>query len=218
MANRLLIRSKVFPYHVTARSNNREPFPGDSLKIWKLFNQIAYEVSFIRKAKIHAFVQMPNHIHMILSTPEDDLGRVMQHFFGSGTRTLNRKLGRSGRIFGGPYYRTIIQSPTYYSHVLKYVYRNPVKANLCEKVEEYPYSSLPGILGLARLEMPISPDSPENFLKPTSTVLNSILPWLNQPHPKELQEIMMKALKRKSFSIPHCHSNWMIQMLKDNPI
>src|SRR5690606_20442105 len=102
-----------------------------------------------------AVVLMPNHFHMILTVPMHDLGVVMNRLMTSVSRRANLFSGRTGHLFGGPYFWSLIASFRYYGHALKYVYRNPVKGGLCERVERYPFGSLHGLLGYSHLPFPI---------------------------------------------------------------
>ncbi len=152
--------------------------------------------------QIHALVVMNNHFHLIITTPNEDLGQVMQYFIGSITRTLNLISGRSGRVFGTRYHQSLINSTPYFSHVLKYVYRNPVRAGVCEAVEEYPYSTLQGLLGRSWLSFPIHYPFGLGgyYLIPDQT--DAFLDWLNHPFKKEHEELIRKGLKRTEFQPP----------------
>jgi putative transposase len=130
MPRKNLIRSNVYPYHVTARGNNKASFPCEPYQTWEIFNEKILEVQKKFGVKIHAFVMMSNHFHLLITTPHEDLGKVMETFMRSITRTMNAKSGRTGRVFGGPYHWSLINSNVYYDCALKYVYRNPVKAKL----------------------------------------------------------------------------------------
>jgi len=48
-----------------------------------------------------------------------------------------------------------ILSAAYYKHAYKYIYRNPLEAGLCKRVEDYEFSSLRGLLGAAELRAPV---------------------------------------------------------------
>ncbi|MCM2277103.1 MAG: hypothetical protein NDJ89_03420 [Oligoflexia bacterium] len=198
MPRKDLIRSKNFPYHVTARANNREPFPLDLEKMWRISASESGLVTVLYGARIHAFVMMPNHFHMLVSTPDEDLGVVMNFFMSSVTRIANSAAGRSGHIFGGPYFRTLIQSSLYFAHALKYVYRNPVRAQLCNRVEDYAFSTLHGLLGQSHLPFPVFMTETLLDVGLPSEEPGSWLEWLNRPSPVEADEFIKKALRKKS--------------------
>lgn len=199
MPRKKLIRSDFLPYHVTARSNNRETFPVPIEKLWRIVEDECLALDWLYDAEIHAFVLMPNHFHMLITTPTFDLGKVMNIFMSNVTRAANQFAGRSGHVFGGPYYWSIIQSSRYYGHAFKYVYRNPVKAGICLKAEDYPYSTLRGIFGGSRSAFPIEFSRSALELNLPIHESEAMLNWLNRPFPKEAEELIARGMKLRCF-------------------
>jgi hypothetical protein len=149
--------------------------------------------------EIQALVLMPNHFHMILTTPNRDLGEVMNSFMASVTRTANAISGRSGHMFGGPYYWSLIRGTRYFGHALKYVYRNPVRADLCERVEDYPWSTLHGLVGSAPVPFALHYTRIALEVGLPSVEPGEQLPWLNRPFPAEAENLIRKGLRRTTF-------------------
>ncbi|PIK14729.1 transposase [Halobacteriovorax sp. JY17] len=142
MPRKKIIRTHLFPYHVTIRTNNKEWFKIPLPEVWKI-TQIALDKCCQKvPVDVHAFVLMNNHYHMILSTPSSDLDLFMRHFNRMISDMISRRTGVINRKFGGPYRWTIIDNRKYAFNVFRYVYRNPVRAGLCKRVEDYPFSSL----------------------------------------------------------------------------
>ncbi len=198
MPRKLLIRSDTFPYHVTARCNNKEDFPLPLERVWDIICDELLLITILFEVRIHSFVLMPNHFHLLISTPKEDLGIVMNFFMGELSKLLNRHSGRSGRIFGGPYYWSIITSSRYYGHAFKYIYRNPVKSKLCTEVESYGFSTIKGLLGLDHLRFPLFyTECALELNLPPSEDLDEWLEWLNRPFPQEAEKVIQKLLKRK---------------------
>lgn len=143
MPRKKLIYTDIFPYHITARSNNKEWFYLPKSVVWKLFakelNSLTVDMGF----KTHAFVLMDNHYHLLATTSyRYNLGHVMQRLQKNISLKINKKAKRINHVFGGPYYGSLITTPDYYKTVIRYVYRNPVEGSLCDKVEDYAFSSL----------------------------------------------------------------------------
>lgn len=199
MPRKLLQRTDVFPYHVTARSNNRDEFPLPLSRLWRIVQDECLNLTWVYDAAIHSFVLMPNHFHMLITAPVFDLGKLMNIFMSNITRSANFDTGRSGHLFGGPYRWSLIHSSRYYGHAYKYVYRNPVKARLCETTETYPFSTLRGLIGEDQLKfpLPLTRSALENHLPITDW--QAMLPWLNRPFPKEAEELINKGMKLKVF-------------------
>ena len=147
----------------------------------------------------HGVVLMPNHFHILATIPMHDLGKVMNVFISDITRITNKATHRSGHLFQGPYHWTLINSSRYFGHALKYVYRNPVKAGLCERAEDYPFSTLYGLMGSAHLPFPIY--FTESFMEKTLPWNNaeSMLNWLNTPFPSDAEKIIQRGLRTRTF-------------------
>lgn len=199
MPRKSLIRTDHLPYHVTARANNREEFFVSRDEAWKIISHECLFLTLIYGVEFQSVVLMPNHFHIILTVPEHDLGIVMNQFIRSISRSMNLISGRSGHVFGASYHWSLINNSRYFGHALKYVYRNPVRARICEKVEEYPYSSLHGLLGKARLPFPIHLTRAGMELSLPEWESRLQLDWLNMPFPTEAEEVIQKGLRRKVF-------------------
>jgi REP element-mobilizing transposase RayT len=205
MPRKPLIRSTEYPYHVTARCNNKEHFPIPIYDVWAI---VSAEINVIVEkfgCEIHAFVLMPNHFHLLITTPAEGLGVVMQAFMLSVTKKINVSSGRTGRVFGGRYHGSLIDNEHYFDCALKYVYRNPVKAKLSNSVETYPFSTIQDLLKDSFFEFPLKPPSGHQSLIPEKNV-SAFLGWLNLPFPNE-QDLAIKGAFKKTRFVPN-KSGW----------
>jgi putative transposase len=84
---------------------------------------------------LHAFVVMPDHIHLLLTT--EDLPNAMKHIRGGFSHDLASK-----REVWQPRYddREIFDEKGYLD-ARDYIHQNPVRAGLVANAEDYPYSS-----------------------------------------------------------------------------
>jgi putative transposase len=199
MGRKTLIRSKEHPYHITARVNNQQPFPCNLQEAWKIHIEQLVEIESRFSVKIHAFVLMDNHFHLLISTPEDDLGIVMQQFMRSVTKIMNSRTGRSGRIFGAKYHWSLINSMNYFDCALKYIYRNPVKAKRSVEVTQYPFSTLNAALGKHRLPFQIHPPTGETSVIPNRNEKDFVT-WLNIPFVSEEDREIKNAFQKPIFN------------------
>jgi putative transposase len=93
--------------------------------------------------RLLAWCLMPNHFHFVLWPLGDgDMSRWMQWLLTSHVRRYHRRYGTSGRIWQGRYKAFPIQQDRHLLAVLRYVERNPVRADLVERAEGWPWSSL----------------------------------------------------------------------------
>lgn len=199
MPRKLLQRNDSLPYHLTARTNNRQEFLPGIEQVWEIIGDECLFLNMVYEVEFHVVVLMPNHFHMILTVPQHDLGVVMNEFMRSVSRRSNRLSGRSGHVFGGPYHWSLINNTRYFGHALKYVYRNPVRAKICTRVEDYPFSTLHGLLGLVHLPFPIHLTRMGLELNLPSMEASQQLDWLNMPFPAEAESLIQQGLKKKLF-------------------
>lgn len=142
MTRKPIERSNTNYYHITARSNNREYFYLPQEIVWDIF-MIELDILQTKyRIKIPAFVMMSNHFHLLVLTPDEDIDRIMYFFMKRTTIEIQRLSGRINKIYGGRYKGSIINNYSYLVNVYKYIYLNPVKANITSKAEFYPYSTL----------------------------------------------------------------------------
>ena len=91
---------------------------------------------------IHAYVLMPNHLHL-LATPETAtaLPMMMQAVGRRYVQTFNRRHARTGTLWEGRYRATVIDARAYLLPCMAYLDLNPVRAGLVARAADYPWSS-----------------------------------------------------------------------------
>ncbi|WP_413613072.1 transposase [Bdellovibrio sp. HCB-110] len=197
MGRKSFICHTEFPYHITARCINREWFATDMNLVWKTMTRQLHFIHLAYGVRIHAFVLMSNHFHLIARAPEGNLSEAMQFFMSETGKDLRDWSDRINRTYGSRFHRSLISSPLYYLHAYKYVYRNPIEAGICKSVEDYEFSSLKGLLGEGPIEVPIFDDGNwENWESRTQT-----LNWLNTQPDRGSWEQVQKALKKEVFKL-----------------
>lgn len=183
-----------FPFHVTARTRDRESFPVPQIDAWDLFSYNLYVITLSYGVRIHAFVLMRNHFHLILSAPGLNLDSAIDALLKGVNHAISSETGNPLPVFNGQYEASQIANRTYYGHAYKYVYRNPVEARICARVEAYPYSSLRGVLGWDSYSFPAF-DNMNMITNPYQK-----LSWLNSPFPnQEFLEEIRRAMKSPVF-------------------
>lgn len=186
------------PYHVSARSNNRDWFSLPMEEVWTLYSDYLAFLSRAFSARIHSFVLMNNHFHMLARFPDNNMSEAMNYFMRETSRAIGFESRRINHVYGGRFFRSCLVSNHYFEHAYKYVYRNPVEAGLCDLVEEYKFSSLHGLLGHSRVTFPLEEDS----MLFESYDLNSLFTWLNTPPSEESKEAVRWGLKQSNFKLP----------------
>ncbi|MEK6937651.1 MAG: transposase [Nanoarchaeota archaeon] len=140
MARPLRIEYEGAFYHVTARGNERRNIYFNKTDYEKFKEKIA-EAKERYGILLHCYVLMGNHYHLIIETPEANLGKAMHHINGSYTTYINIKRKRSGHLFQGRYKAIVIDKDSYLLELSRYIHLNPVRAGMVDKPEAYPHSS-----------------------------------------------------------------------------
>ena len=107
------------------------------------FLDLMAESSVRTPMRILAYCLMPNHFHLALWPREDgDVSRWMHWLM---TTHVRRHLGRyrsSGHVWQGRFKAFPIQEDDHLLAVLRYIERNPLRAGLVGRAEEWRWSSL----------------------------------------------------------------------------
>jgi len=90
---------------------------------------------------LHSFVVMANHVHVLL-TPKIELQRITRSLKGITARLSNQILQRTKQPFWQQEsYDHWCRDDVEFQRIRDYIARNPVKAGLVKKPEEWPWSS-----------------------------------------------------------------------------
>jgi len=100
MARPLRIERPGGRYHVTAFGNEQKAIFRINADRYHFLELLA-EASERFGVRIHAYVLMDNHFHLMLETPTTNLSRTMQWLGTSYGRWFNRRHGRIGHLFQG---------------------------------------------------------------------------------------------------------------------
>jgi putative transposase len=90
---------------------------------------------------LHAYVVMPNHVH-VLWTPQESLPLLIRRVKGTAARSANQILGRVGKPFWqAEYFDRVVRTDKEFSQIRCYIEWNPVTAALVANPEEFQWSS-----------------------------------------------------------------------------
>ena len=90
---------------------------------------------------LHAWVVMPNHIHLLI-TPQSDVPKLMQSLKGSTARQANLLVRRTGTPFWqNESYDRLVRDSDEFRKIENYILQNPVRAGLVASAEKYVWSS-----------------------------------------------------------------------------
>jgi putative transposase len=95
--------------------------------------------------RVYGFVFMPEHVHLLLSEPARcTLAEVIHFVKLSSAKRIQRlrsEPGESGPFWQKRYYDRYLRNYRDFVEKLRYIHRNPAKRGLCDKPEEWPWSS-----------------------------------------------------------------------------
>jgi putative transposase len=129
-------KSKSGIYHVIIRGINRQIL-FEEREDYKRFIKVLQKYKATCKYRLFAYCLMSNHVHLLLMVGEEPLGTVMRKICSSYALWYNKKYDRVGYLFQDRFKSEPIEDEVYFLTVLKYVFRNPVKAGIVAKVEDY---------------------------------------------------------------------------------
>lgn len=144
-------------YHVMARGNQRQVIYGDENDFLRFLETLA-EACQKTGWRVHAFVLMSNHYHLLLETPEPNLVVGMKWLQGAYTQRYNWRHQTCGHLFQGRYKATPVDAHGYFGVVSTYIHLNPARAGLVqigkEPLKKYRWSSYPWYLAPSRRRPP----------------------------------------------------------------
>ena len=109
----------------------------------ELFVKVIYEYRQQDRFRLHAFVVMPDHIHLII-TPGESLERAMQFIKGGFSYRASREFGLASQVWARGFTDHRIRDENDFLAHRNYIHMNPVRHNLVERAEEYRFSSAHG--------------------------------------------------------------------------
>jgi len=90
---------------------------------------------------IYAYCILPNHLHLLIKEGNRSISELMKKIEDRYVFFYNTKYERTGHLFQDRFRSEPVNDYNYFRQLLRYIHRNPVKALLCTKPEQYPYSS-----------------------------------------------------------------------------
>lgn len=136
-------------YHVVNRANSRRTIFQERDE-YVHFEMLLTDAVNRFDMRLLAYTLMPNHWHLILYPRTDgDLSLFMQWLTLTHTQQYHvwKQTVGHGQIYQGRYKSFLVDTDSYLLTAIKYVERNPVRAKLARRVEEWRWGS-----GYRRLE------------------------------------------------------------------
>lgn len=137
-------------YHIYNRGNNRQTvfFEADNY----LYFLRGIKKYLLPIADMIAYCLMPTHYHLMVQVKDlgnqtsevsktSEVSSAMQKLSISYTKAINKRFERVGSLFQGAYQVKPITNSKHLLHLCRYIHANPVKDELIDDPEEWPYSN-----------------------------------------------------------------------------
>ena len=135
-------------HHVFPRGNRKQPIFGDD-EDRRLYLELLGGA--IRKFgwRCLTYCLMDNHVHLLIETPEPNLGRGLGQLHSLYALRYNARHGQINHLFHRPTRSKGLESPASVMYVSAYIALNPVRAGMVGEPDEYRWSSHAAVMGAA---------------------------------------------------------------------
>ena len=127
-------------YHVILRGINQQIIfeeERDYQKCIHILKQCQEKNHFL----LHAYCLMDNHIHLLLTLGDNDLGIIFRSFGAQFVYWYNAKYQRSGHLFQDRFHSEAVENERYFLTAIRYIHQNPVQVGLVNNPNDYKWSS-----------------------------------------------------------------------------
>ena len=132
---------KTSYFHIITQGINKS-YIFDRSEDIKFYIKNMYQLVKEHHIRIIAYCIMSNHAHILIEAQSvNELSKYMQRLNTRYGKYYNKKYQRVGYVFRDRYKSEGIYSEQHLYSCIKYIYDNPVKAGICSKASDYPYSN-----------------------------------------------------------------------------
>lgn len=179
-------------YHVMNRGRRGENIFEDK-KDYLMFLEVLQESIVLFGCRFTAFCLMPNHYHILVQTPRGNVSRVMRHVNGIYTQRFNRCHDFDGQLFRGRFKSVLIEGDSHLLEVLRYIHRNPLRAEISGSVAKYPWSSHHAYVSTTGKQAWIDTDFLLNMFSETPGKARAgYRKFINSEEPEEIRDFFSK--------------------------
>jgi putative transposase len=128
------------PHHITQRGNRRlNVFLEDA--DYERYLELLAHYSDLHGLQIAGYSLMTNHIHVVGEPQRNDsLAKTFKCCHGVYATEFNKKYGKNGHLWQARPFSCVLDERHAWA-ALRYVERNPVRAGMIARAEDYPWSS-----------------------------------------------------------------------------
>ncbi len=149
MARSLRVECEGAIWHVTSRGVDRRDIYRDRDDRF-YFLEMLSETVVDSHWRLHSYVLMSNHFHLLIETPECTLSAGMKQLNERWAERFNWRHGRVGHLFQGRFHSAFVAEEEHLRELLRYLVLNPVRACIVESAADYQWSNYRATAGLAQ--------------------------------------------------------------------
>jgi REP-associated tyrosine transposase len=127
-------------YHVIARGVDRRRIFVDD-EDYETYTRLLATATRRQGWHLLGYCLMPNHVHLLIETPETNLGNGMQWLQSIYALAFNERHCRDGHLFQGRYKSPLVDGDEAFVKTTAYIAVNPVAAALCKRARDWPWGS-----------------------------------------------------------------------------
>ncbi len=128
-------------YHIYNRGAARQTIFRDGTDYEVVLRQMKEYAAKYDHAII-AYCLMPNHYHWLVRQDGPVVARMLpQHVFNRYSKIFNRKYDCNGTLFETRFQAKAVETDEYLRHLCRYIHGNPVKDNIADAPDLWPYSN-----------------------------------------------------------------------------
>jgi putative transposase len=107
-----------------------------------LFVELLYEYRKQGKFRLHEFVVMPDHFHVLITVgPELSIERAAQFIKGGFAYRAGKQLGLRAPVWQKGFSEVRVLIPGQFARIRDYIRENPVARHMVRHAPDFPYSS-----------------------------------------------------------------------------
>jgi putative transposase len=127
-------------YHVIARGVDRRRMFVDD-EDYQTYTRLLATVTRRQGWHLLCYCLMPNHVHLMIETPETNLANGMQWLHSLYVLAFNERHSRSGHLFEARYKSLLVETDEAFVRLIGYIAVNPVAAALCKRARDWRWGS-----------------------------------------------------------------------------
>src|SRR5712692_2806777 len=108
----------------------------------QLFIRVLYEYRAQSKFRLHEFVVMPDHFHLLLTVDSGmTIERAVQFIKGGFAFRAGREFGMRSPVWQKGFSDARVLNTQAFERIRDYINNNPIRRRLVNEASQYPYSS-----------------------------------------------------------------------------